>query len=58
VKIYVKYDNGKRIFIIAPIWLVKAGLSIGSVFIRYVPEQQRPYVEKIDFRELKKALIF
>ncbi len=56
LRIYLKFDHGKRIFIIAPIWLVKAGLGIGSgIAKKYIPEEQRPYFESIDFKELKKG---
>lgn len=39
--------------------LVKATLSIGSLGLsiakRYVPEEQRKYIDNIDLRELKKG---
>jgi len=60
LKIYLKIENGRRYFIPAPIWLVKAGLSMGGVGVRiakkHIPEDQISYVESIDFRELKKAV--
>ena len=55
MKIYLKLETGRRFFFIAPIWLVKAGLGFGTVLIRHLPEQQRPYVENIDFRALRKS---
>lgn len=60
MKIYLKIENGRRYFIPAPIWLVKAALSMGGFGIRiakkHIPEDQISYVENIDFRELKKAV--
>ena len=59
MKIYLKIENGRRYFIPAPIWLVKAGLSMGGFGIRiakkHIPEDQMSYIEDIDFRELKKS---
>lgn len=60
LKIYIKIENGRRYFIPAPIWLVKAGLGMGGFGIRiarrHIPEEQMSYIENIDFRELKKAV--
>ncbi len=60
LKIYLKIENGRKYFIPAPIWLVKAGLSMGGFGVRiakkYIPEDQISYVESIDFGELKKAV--
>jgi len=60
MKIYLKIENGRRHFIPAPIWLVKAGLGMGSFVIRiarkHIPEEQMIYIENIDFRKLKKAV--
>ncbi len=60
LKIYLKIENGRRHFIPAPIWLVKAGLGMGGFGIRiarkHIPEEQMSCIENIDFRELKKAI--
>ena len=60
LKIYLKIENGRRYFIPAPIWLIKADLSMGGFGVRiarkHIPEDQISYVESIDFRELKKAV--
>jgi hypothetical protein len=60
LKIYLKIENGRRYFIPAPIWLIKAGLGMGGFGIRiarkHIPEEQMSYIENIDFRELKKAV--
>ena len=57
MRIYLKLDNGKRFFIIAPIWLIKAGLGIGSgIAKKHIPEDQRIYFDCIDFKELRKGL--
>jgi len=60
LKIYLKIENGRRYFIPAPIWLVKAGLGMGGFGVRiakkYIPEDQITYMESIDFRNLKDAI--
>ncbi|MDD3169560.1 MAG: hypothetical protein PHC91_08915 [Eubacteriales bacterium] len=58
MKIYLKLENGKRFFIPAPMWFVKAGLGdLGVRFAKkHIPEERRANIENIDFRELKKAL--
>ena len=60
MRIYLKIEGGRRYFIPAPIWLIKAGLNMGGLGIRiakkHIPEDQIAYVESIDFRELKKAV--
>jgi hypothetical protein len=60
LRIYLKIENGRRYFIPAPIWLVKAGLGMGGFGVRiaqkHVPEEQLSYLENIDFKELKKAI--
>ena len=60
MKIYLKIENGRRYFIPAPIWLIKAGLGMGDFGIRiagrHITEEQMSYIENIDFRELKKAV--
>lgn len=59
LKIYIKLNNGKSFKIPAPIILVKAALSFGgfgvSIARRYIPENQKQYIDCIDFRELKKG---
>lgn len=56
----MKIENGRRYFIPAPMWVVKAALGMGGfgmrIALRHMPEDQRIYVENIDFRELKKAM--
>lgn len=60
MRIFIRCENGRRYFIPAPIWLVKAGLGMGVVGVRiakkHVPEDQLSYLEGIDFRKLKKAV--
>ena len=60
MKIYLRLDNGRRFFIPAPLWLLKAGLGMGGFGVRiakrHLPKDQITYVESIDFRELKRAL--
>ena len=60
MKIYVKLSNGRSFKIPAPIGLVKAALSLGgfgvSIARKYIPKEQRQYIDCVDFRELKKCL--
>lgn len=60
MKIYLKIENGKRHFIPAPMWAVKAALGMGGlgmrIALRKMPEDRRIYMENIDFRKLKKAM--
>lgn len=60
MKIYLRIENGRRFFIPAPIWLVKAALGMGGFGLRiakkHVPGDQLVYFENIDFIEMKKAV--
>lgn len=60
MRIYVRNNDGKSYKIPAPIGLVKAALGLGNFGVtiasRYIPEEQRQYVDSIDFRELRKGL--
>ena len=57
LRIYLKLDNGKHFHIIAPIWLIKAGLGVGSgIARRHIPKDQRIYFDCIDFKELRKGM--
>ena len=57
MKIHVKLKNGRSFTIPAPIGLVKAALGLGgfgvSIARRYIPKEQRQYIDCIDFRELR-----
>ena len=59
MKIYVKLNTGRSFKIPAPMGLVKMALGLGgfgvSIARRYIPEDQRQYVDCIDFRELRKG---
>jgi hypothetical protein len=60
LRVYVRLNNGRRLKIPVPIGLVKVALSFSSLGVsiakRYIPEEQRQYVEYIPFKELKKSL--
>jgi hypothetical protein len=57
MKIYIRDERKRRYFIPAPIWLVKAGLSIGlRIAEKHVPEEQRCYFRDIDLKELRKGI--
>lgn len=60
MRIYLRIENGRRYFIPAPLWVVKAALGMGGfgmrMALRNMPEDQRIYMENIDFHALKKAV--
>lgn len=59
MRIYIKLNDGRSFKIPAPIGLVKAALGFGnfglSIARKYIPEEQRQYIDCIDFRELRKG---
>jgi hypothetical protein len=59
VRVYIRLSNGRRFKIPAPIGLVKAALGLGDFGVaiarKYIPEEQRQYIDCIDFRELSKG---
>ncbi|MBC8061693.1 MAG: hypothetical protein H7Y18_13640 [Clostridiaceae bacterium] len=60
MKIYIRLNTGRRFKIPAPIGLVKMALGFGgfgvSIARRCIPEEQRYYIDIIDFKELRKGL--
>lgn len=56
----MKLNNGRSFKIPAPIGLVKVALSFGnfgvSIARRYITEEQRMYIDCIDFRKLRKSM--
>ena len=58
--IYLRNENGRKLVIPAPIWLVKTALSLGGVGMRiaekHMSEESKFYLQDIDFRELKKGM--
>lgn len=60
MRIYLKLNNGRRFKIRAPIGLVKVVLSFGnfgtSIAKKYITEEQKKYIDCIDFKELRKGL--
>ena len=60
MKIYIKLSSGRRFKIPAPIGLVKAALSFGgfglSISRKYISQEQRQYVDCIDFKELRRSM--
>jgi hypothetical protein len=59
VRVYIKLSSGRSFRVPAPIGLVKAALSLGgfgmNIAKRYIPEDQRQYIECLDFKELRKG---
>lgn len=60
MKIYVTLSNRRSFKIPAPIGLVKAAIGLGgfgvSIARRYISEEQRQYIDCIDFKEFRKGL--
>ena len=60
MKIYIKLNGGRSFKIPAPLVLVKVALFFGgfgvSIARRYIPKEQRQYVDCIDFREFRKGI--
>lgn len=62
MKIYIKQDNKKTIFIPAPLGLVKMALCLGfgkigiSIAKRHVPEEQIEFLNNIDIQRLRKSI--
>jgi hypothetical protein len=60
LKISIKLNNGRSFKIPAPIGLVQAALGFGgfgvSIARKYITEEQRQYIDCINFRELRKGL--
>lgn len=60
MKLYLKIENGRRYFIPAPMWLVKASLGMGGLGVRiaqkHAVENQLAYLDNIDFSQMKKAM--
>lgn len=58
LKIYLKTENGRRIFIPAPIWLLKTAMGMGlatQIAGRHLSGEQLAMLESIDFRKMKDA---
>lgn len=60
MKIYLKLDSGRSFKILVPISIIKAALGFGGFGVsfarKYIPKEQRQYVDSIDFKELRKAI--
>jgi hypothetical protein len=60
LRIYIKLNTGRRFKIPAPIGLVKMAFGLGgfgvSIARRYIPMEQRQYIDCVDFKELRKSL--
>lgn len=59
LRIYIKLNTGRSFKIPAPMALIKIALGCGNFGLaiakRYIPQEQRKYVENIDLKELKKG---
>lgn len=59
VRIYIKTNEGRVLRFPAPLWLVSGALGFGKFGVkiakRHVPEDQKQYLEIVDFHELRKG---
>lgn len=57
LKIYIKLKDGKSFKIPAPLGFVKALLGLGgfgaAIAKRYIPAENRQYIDCVNFKELK-----
>lgn len=60
MRIYIKLETGKKIFVPAPLWLLKSGVGMSKFIIKIagnnMTEEQKDIVRSIDFDELKKGI--
>jgi len=58
MRIYIQTPEGKKFWVPAPIWILKFGTGawVENIVKRYVPKEQRQYIECIDFSKLNKAV--
>lgn len=57
MRIYVR-DEEKTFWIPVPLWVLKLGTGkfIRHMALKYTPEEQRKYIEGIDFGEIRKGI--
>lgn len=59
MRIYIKTREGRVLRFPAPLWLVSGALGFGKFGItiakKYVPENQKEYMDIVDFQELRKG---
>ena len=60
MRIYIRLKNGRNLKLPAPIGLVKAVIGLGgfgvSISRRFIPLEQRQYIDCINFKELRKGM--
>ena len=60
LRIYLKNEKGRRFFIPAPIWLVKAGIRMAGIGMKQEkkdPEREKKIcLDAVNYREMNKAL--
>lgn len=58
MRIYVRTNEGIRFWIPLPYWLIKLGTGnlTRKTMMKYIPKEQRIYVECIDFSKLRNAM--
>ena len=60
MRIYIRLKNGRNLKLPAPIGLVKAVIGLGGFGVlisrRFIPLEQRQYIDCINFKELRKGM--
>lgn len=58
MRIYVKDEEGKTLWIPVPLWVLKLGTGgfARRMALKYTPKEQRKYIECIDFKEIRKGI--
>lgn len=59
MRIYIMTNEGRYYKIPAPLWLAKSALGLGNLGLsigkKYIPMEQRQYVDCIDLKMLRKG---
>lgn len=58
MKVYIRTADGKKFWVPLPYWILKlsTGDVVEKIIKKYVPAEQRPYVDLIDFSKLRGAI--
>lgn len=58
MRIFVRTSEGRRFWIPAPLWILKLGTGtwVEKIISKYVPEEQRQYLDCIDFSKLHNSI--
>lgn len=58
MRVYVRTTEGRKFWIPVPLWILKLGTGawVEGIVKKYVPDEQKQYVDCIDFSKLHKAI--